>query len=473
MLCRAWWGVVVLALVVESAEAQSPTTSYFRGDGGRAAVDAQPLPDDLAAPGTLVWKAPLDSGHSTPCIVGARVFVTTFADGKLATVALDANSGKVLWKQPCPHTRLEAYHPTSSPASSTPACDGQRVYAFFGSYGLLCYDLDGKLIWSRPMEPFQDEFGSSSSPVLVDDVLLLNEDHDLNSFLLCVESATGKVRWQTPRDNFTRSYATPIIREVAGRKQVIVAGALELTSYDLATGKMLWSLSGLARIVNTTPAADAERLYVATWSPGGDTDARIAMEPWEVALKQWDKDGDAQLTREEANNKDVLDRFFRIDLDQSGKLNEFEWRKYAKVFELARNSIQAIRLGAASGEPPQVVWHYDKGLPYVPSPLVYRGVVWLVKDGGIVTSLDAATGKVLKQARARATGGYYSSPVAGDGKVYLASDGGVITVLRAQGAWDILSSHDLAERTVATPVIDAGRIYVRTEKALYCFARGS
>lgn len=180
----------------------------------------------------------------------------------------------------------------------------------------------------------------------------------------------------------------------------------------------------------------------------------------------------SKLSREETDNKDVLDRFFRIDLDQNQTLDQFEWNKYAKVFELARNSIMAVRpVDPARAEAPQVVWQYDKGIPYVPSPLVYRDVVYLVKDGGIVTTLNPQTGKVLKQARARGTGSYYASPVAGDGKVYLVSEGGVISVLKAAGEWSAISSRDLAERTVATPAIVDGRIYVRTEAALYCFGK--
>ena len=133
----------------------------------------------------------------------------------------------------------------------------------------------------------------------------------------------------------------------------------------------------------------------------------------------------------------------------------------------------ALRAGvSASAGPIDVAWEYRKGLPYVSSPLVYRGVVYLVKDGGIVTTLDAATGKLLKQGRAGGAGAYYASPVAGDGKVYLASDEGVITVLKAAGEWEILSSLDLGERICATPVIHDGRLYVRSEKGVYCYKRG-
>jgi outer membrane protein assembly factor BamB len=461
---------IFLSLIFLSfpASAAEPA-NYFRADGGVAAGD-HTLPDQLDAPGVLKWRVPLTAGHSTPCVAGDAIYLTTYdkEHEKLATVALDRATGSLRWSRPAPAERLELFHPTGSPAASSCACDGQRVFAFFGSFGLLCYDLEGKLLWQKPLGPFQDEFGAASSPVLAEGRLLLNEDHDKDSFLLCVDASSGNTLWEAPRDAFTRSYSTPVIFRRGNGKQVIVAGALELVSYDLETGKQLWSIDGLARIVNPTPAVGRELIYVAGWTPGGDTDARIAMEPWPDAVRIWDKNGDKKISRQETDNKDVLDRFYRIDLDQDQGLNEEEWNKYARVFERARNTLLAVRPGDGH-QPPQVAWEYDKGLPYVASPLLYQDVLYLVRDGGIVTSLDAATGKVHKTARARGAGTYYSSPVAGDGKVYLANDHGVITVLKAGPQWEILSSHHLDERTVATPVIAEGRIYVRTDAALYCF----
>jgi outer membrane protein assembly factor BamB len=457
------------ALLVGSSAIATENT-FFRAGGGVAA-DEQALPEHVDSPGLLRWKQPLASGHSTPCICGERIFVTTFEDGTLATEALDRNSGKSLWRQVAPAKEIEKFHQTSSPATSTPACDGERVYVFFGSYGLLCYDFGGKLVWQKPLGPFQDEFGSASSPVLCDGKLLLNEDHDKDSYLLALDAKTGQELWKTPRDGFTRSYSTPVIFESAGKKQVVVAGALQLAGYDLDDGQQLWTMSGLARIVNTTPVVAGGMLYVATWSPGGDTDARVAMEPWKTAVEQWDKNGDKRLAREEVNNPEVLDRFYRIDLNQDLGLDEAEWNKYARVFELARNSIMSIRLEQIDGKwQTKVVWDYAKGIPYVPSPLVYDGVVYLVKEG-IFTSFDAATGKVLKLGRLRGTGGYYGSPIAGDGKIYAVSERGVLNVVKAAGAWEMLSSYNLDERTMATPVIDDGRVYVRTEKHLFCFGK--
>jgi outer membrane protein assembly factor BamB len=440
---------------------------YFRYDGGLADDDAQALPESLD-PARAVWRQALPAGQSTPTLVGDSLFVTGYEGNEVVTLCLDRASGSELWRQAVGVEEFEKVHNEGSPAAATVASDGRRVFAFFGSHGLLCYGLDGKPLWQKKMGPFRDEFGSASSPVLVDGKVILNEDHDLDSFIIAVRQDDGETVWQTPREGFTRSYATPVVWHAGGRKQLVVAGSLQLVAYDLETGRQLWSRDGFARIVNPTPVVADGTLFVATWSPGGDSDARIAMEPWETALSLWDNDRDGQLQIAEMPAGEVRSRFFRIDLNSDQALDEAEWNKYAKIFELAQNTFVALRADPAGG-PPQLAWQYKRGVPYVASPLVYRGQVVLVKDGGIVTTLDAASGRLVKQMRARGTGSFYSSPVAGDGKIYVASSGGVVTVCDAK-SMDVVASHDFGERISATPVIADGRIYLRTEKALYCFA---
>ena len=462
------FGVALWALVaIPVATAWADPPLYFRQDHGRAAVDDQPLPADLD-PANALWKTALPAGLSTPTIVGERIFLTAHEGPELLTICLDRRSGGLVWKQAIHAESLEKVHAEGSPAAATVASDGRRVVAFFGSFGLACYGLDGTPLWTKKLGPFRDEFGAASSPILVDGKVVICEDHDLDSYLMAVDAASGATLWQTPRDGFTRSYATPVVWQVAGRPQIVMAGALELVGYDLDSGKQSWSLDGFARIVNPTPAAVDGTLYVCTWSPGGDTDARIAMEPWSTALDLWDKNKNGKLENAELPAGEVRSRFFRIDLDSDQALDEAEWNKYARLFELAQNTMVALRPGDG-GQPPHMAWEYKRGLPYVASPLIYRGRVFLAKDGGIVTLLDAATGKLIKQARARGGGNYYASPVGGDGKIYTASGAGSVTVFAATPELKILSAHDFGERIAASPVLADGRVYVRTAQALYCF----
>lgn len=464
-------GLLVLPQTVTPASAAD--VSYFRHDHGIAG-DANGLPDDFGADGAQVWRVPVQQGISSPCVHGDHIFVTTWdeASSELATVALDRKTGKLLWSNPAPATRIEEVHRVGSPASCTPACDGERVYSFFGSYGLLCYSLDGALLWSKPMGPFQDEFGASSSPILVDDYVILNEDHDVDCVLMAIDKLTGETRWTTPRDGFTRSYSSPILLETSDERSIVVAGSLRLTAYDIATGKAKWWVNGLSRIVDPTPVMANGRIYIATWTPGGDSSSRISMEPYDEALKTYDKDEDGMIAKTELSEGPVLQRFFRIDLDQDEKLSRSEWNAHARVFELAQNAAMAVRPGGSGDITASAIeWTYRKGLPTVPSSIVYDGVVYMVKDSGIITTLDATNGDLLRQGRARGPGNYYSSLVAGDGKVYLISERGVITVLKAGRDWSILSSHDLGERVMATPAVVDGLVYLRTDDAMYCFRK--
>ena len=390
----------------------------------------------------------------------------------MATVALDRETGNQLWKQVAPTTRIEQVHRVGSPASSTPACDGQRVYVFFGSYGLLCYDLDGDLVWSKPMEPFQDEFGSSSSPILIGDKVILNEDHDINNFLIAINKYDGQTVWQVSRDEFTRGYSTPTIWNADGTSQIVVAGALQLAAYDVDTGEKLWWVDGLARIVNPVPVVQEDRIFVSTWSPGGDLGERVSMEPWAEATAKFDQNGDRQITRDELSaDSPVVPRFFRIDLNQDNGIDQAEWEKHAAVFDRAQNATLAIRPhGKGDITATAVLWTESEGAPYVASPLLHNNALFLSKDGGILTTLDAESGKLIKRGRLKGRGAYYSSPVTGDGKVYVASEGGVLSVATDEGKWSVLSTRDFGERIYATPVIRDGKVYVRTEAALYCFA---
>jgi outer membrane protein assembly factor BamB len=459
----------------------SPTVSlnaseavFFRSDRGIALETTTRLPEDLDVAGTLRWRVPTDPGHSSPTVCGGKIFLTTFrsAEKELATAAYDQVTGRLLWRQVAPATRLELYHrATGSPAAATPASDGERVYVFFGSYGLICYDLDGNKLWDQPMPPFQDEFGASSSPILLDGKLILNEDHDLGSFLLALDSKTGRTVWKVSRPDAVRSYSTPALWTRHGRKELLVAGSLELAAYEPSSGEKLWWIYGLSRIVIPAPVPAEDTIFMASWTPGGDPGKRLALDGWTAALAKWDRNHDGKLAKAEIDNPEVLDRFFRMDLDASGDLDQKEWERHAEIFRRAENAALAIRPGEGRGDltSSSLAWKHQRGAPYVATPLVHEGRFWMVKDGGIVTKLESRSGRLLQEERLPGMGGYYASPVAGDGKVYFAGELGVVSVVADQNDWRVLSARDFHEKIYATPVIERSCIYIRTDQALYCF----
>ncbi len=471
----------VLWLFISGSAAILPAEDnlrYFRWDNGVAGLEAGSLPERLDSPDVLRWRTAIDSGHSSPVSCNGRIFLTTYntAAKELATVALAADTGRILWKRIAPAASIEEYsRDTGSAAQATPACDDQRVYVFFGSYGLICYDHQGTLQWEKRMGPFQDEYGSASSPILIDGKVIVQQDHDVDSFLMALDSKSGKVIWKSERPDATRSYSTPAVWTRNGRKELLVAGSRELAGYDPSDGKRLWWIGGLARIVIPTPVPSSDRVYMGSFTPGGDSMLTIRMEPWEEALRERDRNNDGKLTKDEVTDKIMNDRFFPIDLDQNGELIQEEWERYAEIFRRSQNGVLAIKPSAAGGEQSEdaVIWSDVRSAPYVATPLLDRGILWVVRDGGIVTKFSAGEGTVLQRKRLTNPGYYYSSPVSADGKVYVASRQGVVTIFANDPDWNIISAHDFEELIYATPLVSDGYLFIRTEKALYCFGKGN
>lgn len=465
--CFLLLGLMGLAQVAGAAPA------FFRSDFGVPASVGS-LPSDLGVPENLAWRTELAPGHSTPIRDGQKIFLTTARGQELATLCLDAAKGTVLWQRALPVEKVEEFHPQEGNAAmATPACDGERLFIFFGSYGLICYDLKGNQLWEKRMGPFRDEYGAASSPVVVEDKVILNQDHDIDSSLFAFDRRTGRELWKTARPGAVRSYSTPALWEHGGQKELVVAGALELAGYDLSNGQKLWWVNGLARIVIPTPIPAGDTIYIPSWSPGGDPGQRVGFVSWDQALAKWDKNKDGKLAKDEIGDSEVLTRFFRMDLNQDQVLDRQEWEQHAAVFRLAQNATLAVRpKGRGDLGEKAIRWTYQRGAPYVASPVLDKGILWIVKDGGLVTKLEAGSGELLQQERLGATGNYYASPVAADGKVYFASEPGVVTVAAAERAWRVLGSHAFKEKIFATPLASRDALYIRTDKALYCFQNG-
>lgn len=446
--------------------------TQFRGPNGSGVSPSKNVPERFDAQRNLLWKTPLPAGHSSPVFADDRVFVTAFEGKSLLTICLDRETGKVLWRRPAPRGREESYQPTNGPASPTPATDGSNVYAFFGDFGILSYGPDGNERWRLPLGPFNNPNGHGSSPILADGKLILICDQDTDSFLLAVDPASGRVLWKIARPEYTRGYATPAVyRPKSGPAELIVPGSFEVASYSLDSGEKLWWVRGLAWQLKSVPLIDRDRIFVSGWETGGDEDRRGKVPEFAKALAEYDSDHDGKLSRRELAASYSGQWFADNDLDRDGLIDEREWRFY-QTRNAAENCLVAIRAGGRGDvTKSRVLWRYKKALPNTSSPLLYQGVLYLIRDG-IFTSLNPETGEVLKQARlAGALGSYWSSPVAADGKIFLANEEGKIVVVRADADWEILAVNNLDEEIFATPAILDSRIYVRTRAALYCFAK--
>lgn len=444
----------------------------FRGpnSSGRA-VGAAALPAELGPKTNVIWKTPLPPGHSSPVVVGDRVYLTGVQDKKLLTLALDRKDGKIVWTAEAPAPTLEKVHRIGSHAQPSPAADQERVVSFFGSCGLFCYDRGGKLLWQRPFGPFKNDFGAGSSPILVDGRVLLSQDHDQESFLLALDARTGATVWKADRSEFLRGYCTPVVWDLPGGKQVVVAGTLRVAGYDFSTGKELWTVRGLSRTICATPVVgDDGRLYLSGWAAGGDPGGRIDIEPFDPVIKRLDANGDGKLDKNELKTGPMSERFNQVDVNKDGLITRAEYEHFRGLFEKGRNSVVAIRPGGKGDvTSTHVVWTNTKQVPFCASPLFHDGLIYTVKDGGLLACLEASDGKLHKYERVGVTNSYYSSPVVGDGKIYLLNEEGKLTVVRAGRDWEVLSTSRFEEDAYATPAIVDGRIYLRTAGHLYCF----
>lgn len=444
----------------------------FRGDNGAGVKDSAALPGEIGPDKNVVWKTPIPKGKSSAIVTNNRIYLTGHQEGKLLTFALDRQSGKLLWTREAPGHRDEKRHQLNDPAAPSPASDGLNVYVFFAGYGLVSYDSNGEERWKTPLGPFTNFHGMGASPILAEGKVVMICDQDRNAFLLAVDKDTGKTVWKVERPEMVHSFSTPVLYKApSGKTEIIVPGSYQMTSYDMATGALIWRVRGLTYQVKSGPVLDGDRLYFNGWAPGGEASERLELPSFEAALKEYDRDGDGKLSKEEIPKSWLPGNWDMQDLDKDGLLNAKDWLYYS-FRRTSSNSAMAIKLGGQGDvTSSHVLWKYDRSLPDVPGVLLYRGVLYLIRNGGILQTLDPETGKLLKQGRLRhALDEYYASPVAGNGKVYLISRAGVISVLKADADWEVTFFADLGEEVFATPAIAGGHIWVRTASALYAFA---
>jgi outer membrane protein assembly factor BamB len=345
------------------------------------------------------------------------------------------------------------------------------VFVFFAGYGLLAYSADGEELWRRAMGPFTNFHGMGASPLVAADKVVMICDQDIGAYLIALNAADGSVAWKVDRPEMVHSFSTPAIYHPAqGPTEVIVPGSYQMVSYDLADGAELWRWRGLTYQVKSSPVIAGDRVYFNGWAPGGEPAVRLVLPAFDEALEKLDRDGDRHLAKDEIPQEWQPGNWDMQDLDKDGVFDAKDWQYYTQR-RTSTNSTLAIRLGGRGDvTATHTIWQSQRNMPDVPGVLLYRGALYLIKTGGILTTLNPETGEVFKQGRVHdAIDGYYASPVAGDGKVYLASEKGMVSVLHAAPEWEVISTVDFAEPIYATPALSAGRVYLRTSERLYCF----
>ncbi len=436
--------VAVPALALCGAALAAPSDwRTFRGPQGTGVAPGSQPPAELAESNTR-WKVAIPGlGHSSPIVLGERIYLLTSVeterkleredgadepeegDGgrrgrrgpakpdsvhEFVVLALDRADGKTVWsttvRSEVPH---EGTHETGTFASGSPIADGEHVYAFFGSRGLYCLDLEGKVVWEQDLGDMATRrgFGEGASPALHGDTLVVPWDHEGDSFVVALDRKDGKERWRRSRDEDT-TWTTPVFAQVGGKTQAIVAGTNACIAYDLATGEEIWRSPGLTVNVIPTPIVGHGMVYLTSGFRG--------------------------------------------------------------------SALQAIDLSKAKGkidaDSDAMVWSHDsRGTPYVPSPLLSGERLYVLNENdSIISCFDAKSGKQHYFYQRLDVGSVYASLVGGGGHLYVCSREGDVVTLADDAEFRVLNTSSLDEGIDATPAIVGDEIYVRTTKHLVCFA---
>lgn len=450
--------LVVVALVSTLARAQSDPVSagsgargtvnwpQFRGPRGGGVSEGYATPSrwDATNSTNVKWKTPIPGlGHSSPIIWGDRLFVTTaisterdpelkvglygnvrsYVDDSIhawKVFCLDKNDGRILWERVAhkgvPRVRR---HPKATHANSTPATDGKHLVVLFGSEGLYCYDMEGKLLWKkglgvldagyRKAPEMQWEF--ASSPVIFDGKVIIQADIRHGSFLTVLDVRNGKEIWRVDR-NDVPTWSTPAVHVGAGRTQIVVNGYRHIGGYDLRNGKELWKVRGGGDRPVPTPVVADDLIYI--------TNSHGAKSP-----------------------------IYAIYADAEGE-HEFE------------------KKGSHSDG---IAWGRANGGNGMQTPIVYRGYLFTCRDNGTLTIFDAVSGEAFTMDRfGFGRTAFTASPVAADDKVYFTSEEGDVFVIEAQAELGVISINHMGETCLATPAISQGRIYIRGRRHLFCIA---
>jgi outer membrane protein assembly factor BamB len=463
--------LLVTARALSGADIAPPNWPQFRGpNASGVAAEATP-PVNISPTNGVLWQAEVSASPSSPCVWGNRIFLTTFDDGEFKTLCFDSQTGKPLWSRALKTDKLETFHHREgSPAAPTPATDGQKVVSYFGSFGLVCHDFNGKELWRHPLPLSMSGggFGTGSSPIIAGNLVVLNRDQDQNSRLLAFYLESGKTAWETPRPEATGSFGTPIVWKNGDAEEIVTPGSVRLNGYDLKTGHERWAFEGVTGYACTTPVVGDGMLFFAGWAPGK---ADAPWPSWERYLEQHDKNKDGVVTFDEFSDSER--EFARgMDVNHDGKITREDWDIIKARTAKSENVLVAIKSGGRGDiSQTHAAWKFNRGLPYVASPLFYEGRVYLIRDGGMMSSFDAKTGnQYYTQERLEAPGSYHASPVAADGRIYLVSETGKLTVVKAGGDKpEILHQADFGERIVATPALVGDKLYLRTDSKLYAF----
>jgi outer membrane protein assembly factor BamB len=467
--------------------------SQFRGPNGSGIIESAKPPLEFGPDKNLSWKSAAPAGVSSPIVWENHIFITGVVDEQLVTVAYDASKGKELWRQAVTPEKLENTHEFSSPASSTPCTDSERVYAYFNSFGVIAYDFDGNEVWQRPLEIHKVQYGSGSSPVLIKGNLIIQrEGGAADSHLLALDPKTGETVWTISRPLSQGSHSTPMLWRHDGIEELMVHGRGSIAAYDLLTRDIKWWVDGWGWAAIPIAVVGDGMLFIGSTGTGDPTSPLPKEMDWTYLTSNFDKDKDGSLALAEipdnarwhirpavpidtpGNNMKISSLLKYGDADKNAIVTEEEWADSMESDLSLKNRDRFVAIrpgGQGNATDTHVVWETSKGLNEMPSPLYCRGKVYVIADGGRLSVFHAKTGeRILDRKRVGADGQYVGSPIAANGYIYLTSERGTITIIRPGDQLDVVANNELGENIRSTPAIAGNALIVRTKDHLWKLA---
>ncbi|MFC2116543.1 PQQ-binding-like beta-propeller repeat protein [Bacteroidota bacterium] len=473
--------------------AQPENWPQFRGiNCAGLSAEGQNPPVHFGPDKNILWKVNLPEGHSSPCIWGNYIFITGFEEeGKLLIMfCIDRNDGSIRWEENISVEEFEKVNSVSNPATATPATDGERVYFYFSSYGLLCYDFNGDQQWKLPIPVPKSRHGMGTSPIVTGDLVILNcIGHQNDPRLLAINKYDGSTVWKhslPEQDNYRGdSYSTPVIY----KDRVIIYGSEYVAAYNIKTGDRIWRfLTGITDAV-CTPVIGNDILYTVSYSTYGNPDMRAQFPGFNEVAKEYDENGDFLLDKLEVKDFRFLIYpempevsgsmslaskmvFGMVDKNKDELIDSLEWKinnEYLESF-YEKQGLKAIKLGGEGDiNLDYFLWGNPDQVPHISSPLYYNNNVYIIKSGGTISCFHAESGRLLYREKLGASGAYFSSPIVSNGRIYIASRNGIVTVLEAGDKLNILTQNDLEDKIMATPAVVDNKLYIRTTESLYAF----
>ena len=424
----------------------------WRGDGSGNSPEKN-IPAEWSAAKNVRWSVPVPGfGWSSPVVAGDRIFLTTATSEKQTAPqakgpgsgspppdevfrrevhCLDRATGRTLWKQVAVEGKpATGNHPSNTWASETPVTDGESVFAYFGMAGVFCYDLAGKLAWSRDLGAYRTfaNWGSSSSPALEGGRLFILCDNEEKSFLVALDKKTGQELWRIARGERS-TWSTPVVWRNSQRTELVVMGGKRIRGYDPATGRELWSL------------ATGEN----TASGGGGKKAAGGCKASPVAGG---------------------------DLLYVGMSSKEHGQELGPMWAVRAGASGDISLRENETSNAGIAWFRKDAGPHFTSALVHDGrlTVFPPHDRGVLSCFDAKTGATLYTAALPGAAGFKASPVRADGKIFCTDERGVTFVIEDGATFKLLAKNPLDEMTWSSPALAGGALFLRSITRLFCVA---